>query len=97
MADAENIKKLEERVTRLESAIAEPNLRFGPIVDPAGPWSGGGGGYRPVHGPIGDPAPIDVSRFSVAQLHSSLHSISAEKARLTAMEQLINEHLKKTK
>lgn len=92
MADAENIKKLTDRVARLEAAVGAA------IVDPAGPWSGGGGGgIRPGHGPIGDPAPIDVSRFSAAQLQASLHSINAEKTRLAAMEALINQHLEKLK
>jgi hypothetical protein len=50
-----------------------------------------------VHHPVGDPAPIDVSRFSAAQLQSSLHSINAEKARLTAMEGLVNQELEKRK
>jgi hypothetical protein len=83
---ADNTKSLEDRVSRLEAAI-------GPIVDPAGPWGGGGGGILHGHGPVGDPAPIDISRFSTTQLQSSLHSISAEKTRLAAMETLINQHL----
>jgi hypothetical protein len=91
MATADDIKNLQDRVGRLESAVGAA------IVDPAGPWTGGGGvGVRP-HGPIGDPAPIDVSRFSAAQLQSSLHSISAEKTRLAAMEGLINQELEKRK
>ena len=92
MADADNVKNLEDRVSRLEAAVGSA------IVDPAGPWGGGGGGggIRP-HGPIGDPAPIDVSRFSTAQLQASLHSIAAEKTRLAAMESLINQHLDKAK
>lgn len=93
MPDADNIKKLEDRVTRLEAAVG------GAIVDPAGPWSGGGGGRYGGggHGPIGDPAPIDVSRFSATQLQASLHSINAEKTRLAAMEGLINQQLEKLK
>jgi hypothetical protein len=92
MADADHIKKLEDRVTRLEAAVGAA------IVDPAGPWVGGGGGvFRPGHGPVGDPAPTDISRFSAAQLHASLHSIQAEKTRLAAMEALINQHLEKAK
>jgi len=84
---ADNTKSLEDRVSRLEAAI-------GPIVDPAGPWlGGGGGGILHGHGPVGDPAPIDISRFSATQLQSSLHSISAEKTRLAAMESLINQQL----
>jgi hypothetical protein len=50
-----------------------------------------------VHGPIGDPAPTDFSRFSAAQLQSALHSIRAEKTRLAAMEELINQQLNQTK
>src|SRR5213593_1848057 len=66
-----------------------------PVVDPA-TW--GGWGVRPTVattfgriGHIGDPAPIDVSRFSVSQLESALHTINAEKARLTSMETMIKQ------
>ena len=45
----------------------------------------------------GDPPPIDVSRFSIAQLEASLHSINAEKARLASMETMINQQLTKLK
>ncbi len=45
----------------------------------------------------GDPPPPDVSRFSVQQLESSLHSINAEKARLTSMETMITQQLEKLK
>ena len=92
MADADNIKNLEDRVTRLEAAVG------GAISDPAGPWGGfGGGGIVRGHGPVGDPAPVDLSRMSSAQLQASLHSIQAEKTRLAAMEALVNQHLEKAK
>jgi hypothetical protein len=99
MSDTDRITNLEARVGRLETTMSQhaANLTFSPVVDPAGPWGGGGGGHVPVHLPVGDPPPIDVSRFSAAQLQSSLHSINAEKTRLTAMEGLINQHLNKTK
>jgi hypothetical protein len=48
-------------------------------------------------GPIGDPPPIDVSRFSVAQLEAALHSIAAEQARLGSMETMIKQQLDKAK
>lgn len=48
-------------------------------------------------GPIGDPPPIDVSRFSIAQLEATLHSINAEKARLTSLEALVTKQLDKLK
>lgn len=48
-------------------------------------------------GPIGDPPPIDVSRFSVVQLEATLHSINAEKARLASLEALVTKQLEKAK
>jgi hypothetical protein len=48
-------------------------------------------------GPIGDPPPIDFSRFSAAQLESTLHSINAEKARLASLEALVTKQLENTK
>jgi hypothetical protein len=48
-------------------------------------------------GPIGDPPPIDVSRFSVPQLEAALHSINAEKARLASMETMVKQQLDKLK
>jgi hypothetical protein len=75
-------------------------------VDPA-PW--GAGGTGPVRGTataaatfgrighVGDPAPIDVSRMSIAQLESSIHTINAEKARLNSMETMIKQQLEKLK
>jgi hypothetical protein len=48
-------------------------------------------------GPIGDPAPPDVSRFSIAQLEATLHSVNAEKARLSSIETLVTQQLAKLK
>jgi len=67
MAD-DAIKKLEERLTRLEAALSQggAGTQFTPggaVVDPA-PWGGGGGGWPwwprpwPWPGPVGDPAPF---------------------------------------
>jgi hypothetical protein len=148
MANEDTLKKLEERLTRLEATLSQGQggpggftAPGGAVVDPA-PWPGGGwGGYHyprwpwphPIVDPvpwgpqtisdpapwagggfaqprqafaasalgrighIGDPAPIDISRFSVSQLESSLHSINAEKARLTSMETMIKGQLEKLK
>ena len=129
MAD-DALKKLEDRLTRLEAALSQQGgggaggvPPGGAVVDPA-PWGGGWGwGYphwphpivdpavfhRPIVdspafaaasariGPNVDPPPPDISRFSAAQLQASLHSIAAERARLDAMEALIQQHLEKTK
>jgi hypothetical protein len=74
-----------------------------PVVDPA-PW---GGGYLPSRttastlfgriGQIGDPPPIDVSRLSISQLESALHTIAAERSRLDATEQMIKQQLDKAR
>lgn len=66
-------------------------------VDPA-PW---GGGFvtaptrPPQVGPIGDPPPFDLGSLNMAQLESSLHNISADKARLDSMENLIKDQITK--
>ncbi len=149
MAADDTLKRIEERLTRLETALAGAGgftTPGGAVVDPA-PWGGGGwgGGWvphwphpivdpaafyyhrptpvvdpapwpRPVVdpaawaarpaaaaaalgriGPIGDPPPPDISRFTVAQLEAALHSIAAEKARLNSMETLIKQQLDRAK
>lgn len=152
MSAEDNLKNLEERLTRLEAALAQRQQPTGPggftppggaVVDPA-PYPGGGRwGYyhwphpvvdpgpwpRPVvdplpwphtvvdpaphpslqtasaaaafgrigPGPITDPAPPDLSRLSISQLEGALHSINAEKARLSSMEALVNQHLERAK
>jgi hypothetical protein len=160
----DNVKRLEERLTRLEAAlnqiggsggftppggavvdpppwhyrwphpVADPAPWPHPIADPAPyPWYGGGYFRRPIPVPspivdsatfaaggggvpspfsaqaasaqslfgrlghVGDPPPIDVSRFSVVQLESALHSIAAEKARLASMETMIKQQLETAK
>jgi hypothetical protein len=133
----DRIKILEERLTRMEAALAQrPTVGTGTgggftppggvIVDPA-PW--GGGWVRPRwtnpvvdpapwppsivsdpapwppsivtdpapwpgrFGPVGDSPPIDISRLSVSQLESTLHNISAERARLDSMESMVKRQL----
>ncbi len=87
------------------------SARISAIADPPPYPVYGGGGWRPPHvGPIGDPAvfaarvghigdppPIDVSRFSIVQLEATLHSINAEKARLTSIETMVTQQLEKAK
>ena len=48
-------------------------------------------------GPIGDPPPIDFSRFSIAQLEATLHSVNTEKARLASIETMAKQQLEKLK
>jgi hypothetical protein len=76
----------------------------GGVLGPFGPSGGDPATYAnsilarvgPV-GPILDPPPPDVSRFSVAQLEGALHSINAEKARLSSLETLVSKQLEKAK
>jgi hypothetical protein len=160
MSAEDSLKKLEERLTRLEAALAQQQQPTGPggftppggaVVDPA-PYPGGGrwGYYRWPHpvvdplpwphpvvdpgpwphtvvdpapwprpvvdpaprpsvetasaaaafgriGHVGDPPPPDLSRLNISQLEASLHSINAEKARLSSLEALINQHLERAK
>src|SRR5712671_541204 len=74
-----------------------------PIVDPA-VFAGGGFQAQARSAALGrighiggDPPPPDLSRFSISQLEASLHSINAEKARLTSMETMVNQQLEKLK
>src|ERR1700678_1933855 len=69
---------------------------IGPGVDPAAYANSILARVGPV-GPIGDPPPPDVSRFSIAQLEGTLHSINAEKARLSSLETLVSKQLEKAK
>jgi len=153
-ADDTILKRIEERLTRLEGIFTQgggagssqpggavvdpPPWGGGPVSDPApwpvycppwqrypypfphpiadpAPWGGQyGGGWRypnPIAdpapfpfqsqlqgamaarrfniGPIGDPPPIDIGRFTISQLESSLHTINAERARLDSMESMV--------
>jgi hypothetical protein len=144
MAVEDSLRRIEERLTRLEATLAQPPGGGGPggftppggvVVDPApygGGWGGGGSwvfhprpmpvvdpapfpmpvvdpapwptggfvGVRPTLGTtfgrigqIGDPPPIDISRFTISQLESSLHTINAERARLNSLETMIKGQL----
>jgi hypothetical protein len=81
--------------------IVDPAAFHRPIVDPAvfaqAPQASAAAATFGRIGQVGDPPPIDVSRFSISQLEASLHSINAEKARLTSMETMINQQLDKLK
>ena len=51
---------------------------------------------RRIVSPI-DPPPPDLTRLTVIQLESALHSIAAEKARLDSMEQMVKKQLETAK
>jgi uncharacterized small protein (DUF1192 family) len=48
-------------------------------------------------GRIADPPPPDFSRLSVDQLESTIHSISAERTRLDAMEEMVKKQIETMK
>ena len=88
------------------SPVVDPGPFPHPVVDPA-PWrhivdpavfaqsaAAQLGRFRPVGG---DPPPPDLSRFSIQQLEATVHSIAAEKARLDAMEEMVNKQIETLK
>ena len=44
-------------------------------------------------GTVADPAPPDIGRLNVSQLEATIHSISAERARLDAMESMVKKQI----
>jgi hypothetical protein len=81
--------------------VVDPAPWPSPVVDPA-PWHGQ---FTQASlaatlgriGHIGDPAPIDLSKFSLSQLEGTLHSIAAERARLDSMEAMVKKQLERAK
>lgn len=79
--------------------VVDPGPFPNPVVDPAS-FAGAAQTRAAAFGRIGhvgDPPPIDVSRFSIQQLEASLHSINAERARLNSMETMIKQQLETLK
>jgi len=85
----------------LESALGAGSVPGVPRPGDPGPdditrFGGLAGGIfrpRPRPGPGPDPAVTDITRLNRVQLTAVLHNIAAEKARLDAMENLVNEQL----
>ena len=86
--------------------VVDPGPFPHPVVDPA-PWRGhivdpavfaqSAAAQLGRMGPIGDPPPPDLSRLSVQQLEATIHSISAERARLDAMEEMVKKQIETLK
>jgi hypothetical protein len=78
------------------SPVVDPAPWPNPIVDPAVSIermrATAAASFARI-GPSVDPAPIDISRFTVSQLESSLHTINAERSRLDSMEVMIKQQL----
>ena len=95
MAD-ETLAALQARLDRIENLIAHriPHV-FDPPPDDLGRWIGGWGRPIPIPWPNpGDPVPIDISRLTRAQLQVSLEAIKAQRIRLDAVENMIQQQLK---
>lgn len=81
------------------TTITDPAPWPNPIVDPASidrVRATAAASFARI-GHVGDPPPIDISRFTISQLESSLHTINAERARLDSMETLIKQQLETLK
>src|ERR1700752_1848889 len=79
---------------RWPTPVVDPGPFPSPVVDPAvfaqANLAAPLGRIRPVGG---DPPPPDLSRLSVSQLEATVHSISAERARLDAMESMVKKQI----
>jgi len=94
---------------RWPTPVVDPGPFPHPVVDPA-PWhshivdpavfaqsvatAAALGRIRPVGG---DPPPPDLSRLSLQQLEATIHSISAERTRLDAMEEMVKKQIETLK
>jgi hypothetical protein len=104
MATDKSIADIAARLERIEAALSlRPPHVFDPSPDDI-PRGGGGWGwlggqrYIPIPWPNpGDPVPIDISRLTRAQLQVSLESIKAQRIRLDAVENMIQQQLKQQK
>jgi|SwirhisoilCB1_FD_contig_81_1838349_length_511_multi_3_in_0_out_0_1 hypothetical protein len=104
MATDKSIADIAARLERIEAALSfRPPHVFDPSPDDI-PRGGGGWGwlggqrYIPIPWPNpGDPVPIDISRLTRAQLQVSLESIKAQRIRLDAVENMIQQQLKQLK
>ena len=76
--------------------VVDPLPWPNPVVDPAPsvrPTAATAAASFARIGHIGDPPPIDISRFSASQLEATLHTINAERARLDSMETMVKQQL----
>ena len=99
MATDKSISELALRLERIEALLS---YKVDPSPDDVPRWGGGWGwpGPRipfPRPPDPGDPVPIDISRLSKAQLQVSLESIKAQRIRLEAVENMIQQQLKQMK
>ena len=99
MATDKSIAELTNRLDRLEAALRLPPFAD-PVPDDLGRFGRSPWWARYFQFPIphpGDPAPIDLSRLTRAQLQLSLETIKAQRIQLDAMENLIKDQLKQVK
>ena len=72
--------------------IGDPAPMPGTIVDQA-PFRDVGSLMARLIPQRGDPAPVDLGRFTRTQLEGALHTISTEKARLESLEALVKQQM----
>ncbi len=73
--------------------VVAPTTWPNPVVDPAVLAQANLASLVRNIGKVADPAPPDISRLNVSQLEATIHSISAERARLDAMEELVKKQI----
>jgi hypothetical protein len=93
---------------RWPTPVVDPGPFPTPVVDPA-PWpwpivdpavfaqQSAAAATLGRIGKIGDPPPPDFSRLTLQQLEATIHSISAERARLDAMEEMVKKQIESLK
>ena len=77
--------------------VVDPAPWPNPIVDPAVLAQANLASRIRGIGTVADPAPPDIGRLNISQLEATIHSISAERARLDAMESMVQKQLEALK
>jgi hypothetical protein len=73
--------------------VVDPAPWPNPIVDPAVLAQANLAATLGRIGRVSDPPPPDIGRLNVSQLEATIHSISAERARLDAMEEMVKKQI----
>lgn len=99
MADKE-IKELAARLDKIEDLL-RARIPGGGVTDPPpDPWGGWFPRWPKIPFPFpfpfpqpGDPPPVDISRFTRAQIDVAKEMLKAERTRLDMMEKLLDEQI----
>jgi hypothetical protein len=73
--------------------VVDPAPWPSPVVDPAVFAQANLASRLRGIGTVADPPPPDIGRLNISQLEATIHTISAERARLDAMESMVKKQL----